>query len=118
MLQRIPWLLLALVHLLPALALFQPAMMTRMYRVSSTDPVFLLVQHRATLFLAVFVAAIWAAFDPGARRLACVVIAISMIGFVALWLDGGQPQALRTIALVDLAALPVLAWAAWTAFRA
>lgn len=117
MLQNILWLVLAAIHALPALALFRPATLTTLYGLQADNPLFLLMQHRAGLFFAVFVACIWAAFDPDSRRLATIVVGISMLSFLVLWFAGGTPDALRRIALVDLAGLPVLALVAWSAFR-
>lgn len=78
---------------------------------------FLLMQHRAALFLAVLITCVWAAFDPSARRLASIVVAVSMVSFLALYWGGGSPAALKRIALADLVGLPVLAFAAYLAFR-
>ena len=115
--QLICWLLLALVHLIPALALVQPALITRLYGLSADDPLFPLMHHRAALFLAVLVACVWAAFDPAARPLATVIAAISMLGFLLLYGLYGRPASLRSIAIVDLAGLLPLAWAGSHAFQ-
>jgi len=117
MLQRIAWLALAAVHFLPALAFFRPAGLSALYRITPENPLFLLMHHRAALFLGVFAACIWAAFDPGGRRLAVMIVAISMVSFLVLYWQAGAPAALRQIALVDLIGLPFLAFAAWGAFR-
>jgi len=117
MLQPIAWVLLALVHLMPALAFFRPATLTTLYRIQPDNPLFLLMHHRAALFFAVFAACLWAAWRPEARQLAGIVAAISMLGFLFLYWRAGSPAPLRTIALVDLAGLPVLAFALWGAFR-
>ena len=117
MVQPILWLILAAIHALPALAFFRPAGLTQLYGLSSDSPLFLLMHHRAALFLAVFVACIWAAFVPEGRKLASVVVAISMISFLILYWNAGQPVALRRIAIVDAAGIPVLALAAFLAFR-
>lgn len=114
---KLLWFALAAIHALPALALFRPATLTTLYHLEADNPLFLLMQHRAGLFFAVFVAAVWAAFDPDARRLATVVVGISMVSFLVLWLANGSPAPLRRIALVDLAGLPILAAVAWHAFR-
>ena len=50
MLDRIAWLILALIHLMPALAFFRPAMLTRLYAVEAQSPTFLLLHHRARAF--------------------------------------------------------------------
>lgn len=116
MVQPISWLALAAVHLMPALAFFRPAMMGRLYRLAPESPLFLLMHHRAALFLGVFVLCVWSAFDPAPRRAAVVVTAISMLAFLGLYLAAGSPRPLRTIALVDLIGLPFLVAVAWQAF--
>lgn len=115
--QLICWLLLGLVHLIPALALFRPALITRLYGVQPDSPLFLLMHHRAALFFAVLVACVWAAFDPGGRKIATLLAAISMLSFLFLYQSYGRPAALGTIALVDLIGLVPLAWAGWHAFQ-
>ncbi len=107
MLQPILWLILAGVHALPALAFFRPAQMQALYRVTPDNPLFLLMHHRAALFLGVFAACIIAAFHPESRKLASVVTGISMVSFLILWWRAGFPPALKTIATVDLAGLLV-----------
>ena len=102
---------------MPALALFRPATLTTLYGIAADSPMFLLMQHRAALFLAVFVACIWAAFVPEGRKLAVLVVSISLIGFLTLYWMAGSPEPLKRIALVDMAGLPVLAGVAWMAFR-
>jgi hypothetical protein len=115
--QLISWLILAAIHALPALALFRPAALTALYGVAPDNPLFLLMHHRAGLFLAVFAACVFSAFVPEGRRLAAIVTGISMVSFLALYWLGGSPQSLRTIMLADLAGIPVLAYVAWSAFR-
>ena len=100
-----------------SLALFRPATLTSLYRLQPDNPLFLLMQHRAGLFFAVFVACIFAAFVPEGRRLAVLVVGISMVSFLLLYWQAGSPAPLRKIAQVDLAGLPVLAGVAWLAFR-
>ncbi|MEP2734774.1 MAG: hypothetical protein ABJP34_00630 [Erythrobacter sp.] len=117
MLQPILWLILAAIHAMPSLALFRPATLTTLYGIAPSDPLFLLMQHRAGLFLAVFAACVLAAFMPEGRRIAVVIVAISMVSFLALFWLGGSPEGLKMIAIVDLAGLPVLAAVAWHAFR-
>lgn len=117
MLQPILWLILAAVHAMPALALFRPATLTALYRIEPDNPLFLLMQHRAALFLAVFVACVFAAFVPEGRRLAALVVGISMVSFLVLYWMAGSPQPLRQIAIVDLAALPVLAAVCYFSYR-
>ena len=116
MLQLISWLVLAAIHAMPALAFFRPATLTTMYRIDSANPLFLLMQHRAALFVAVFLMCLWAAFDEGPRRAATMVVAISMLSFLGLYFLNGSPKALKTIATIDLIGLPFLAFVAWKAF--
>ena len=117
MMQPVLWLILAAIHAMPALALFRPATLTALYRLQPDNPLFLLMQHRAGLFFAVFVACIWAAFVPEGRRLAVLVVGISMVSFLVLYWKAGSPAPLRKIAQVDLLGLPVLAGVVWLAFR-
>lgn len=116
MIERLAWALLALVHITPALALFAPSLLTRLYGVQQGEPVFLLLHHRAALFLAVFVACIWCAIDPTPRKLGVIIVAISMISFIALYFSNGSPPALGHIAIADMIGLPTLAYVAWKAF--
>lgn len=117
MLQPILWLILAAIHVLPALAFFRPAGLTALYRIEPTSPLFLLMQHRAGLFVAVVAACLFAAFVPEGRRLAVIVVGISMVSFLYLYWSAGSPLPLRRIAIVDLAGLPVLAAAAFLVYR-
>ncbi len=114
---RISWAILALIHLLPALALFRPSLLTTLYAVDPQSPAYLLIWHRAALFAMALVICIWASFRPEVRQMASVAIAISMIGFLALYLLNGAPPALRVIAIADLIGLPFLFFVAWSAWR-
>lgn len=111
MIERLCWALLASIHAAPAFAFFNPSLLKRLYGVASSDPAFLLLQHRAALFLAVSIACVWAAFDPNVRRLVAVIAATSMTSFLLLCLQAGMPPGLRTIALADLLGLVPLAYA-------
>ena len=115
--QRICWLILAAIHAVPALAFFRPSSITQLYGVAADDQLFLLLHHRAALFLAIFIACIWAAFHSQARRMAGVLVAISMISFLWLFVSAGQPASLKMIALADLVGLPFLLIAGVTTFR-
>jgi hypothetical protein len=117
MIAVICWGMLGLIHLLPALALFRPSMISALYGVQSGSANFLLLHHRAALFLCVLVICVWAALRPDVRQLASVAVAISMLSFLWLYAAAERPAALRQIAIVDLAGLPFLAIAAWLAFR-
>jgi hypothetical protein len=113
---RIGWSLLVLVHLMPALAFFQPARLAALYRVGPDNPLFSLMHHRAALFVVIVILCIWAAFDPAVRKLAVVGVGFSMLSFLLIYWRAEQPEALRTIAMVDLIGLIPLALVAWAAF--
>ncbi len=114
---RLAWLLLAALHVPPALALVRPGLIETLYGVTRDMAAFPLVQHRAALFAAVVAICLWALADPRVRRLASVAGAISMLSFLLLYWLAGAPPALSAVALADLLFLPVLAFAGWRAFR-
>jgi hypothetical protein len=116
LIERIAWIALALVHLTPALALFHPALLFRLYRLDPGNALFVLMQHRAALFAVIVVICVWSALDPAPRRLASIAVAISMLSFLTLYWLQGSPTALRQIAFVDMVGLPALAYVAWRAF--
>ncbi len=116
MAERIAWLLLGAVHLLPAVALFRPALITRLYGVAPDSPIFLLLHHRAALFAVVLLMCLWAANDATVRPLATVAVAVSMVSFLLLYARAGSPRPLRTIAVADLVGLPILLFAGLKAF--
>lgn len=117
MIIRACWIVLALIHALPALALFRPALLTQLYGVEAGSTVHLLLHHRAALFLVIVVVCLFAIFRPETRQLATVALAVTMLAFLALYAGAGSPPALRTIAIADLAGLPFVAYAGWQAFR-
>ena len=99
-------LVLAAIHAMPALALFRPTMIASLYGIEGNNPLFLLLQHRAALFLVIFVLCVWAAFDPGSRRVASVCVGVSMVSFLILYWSAGSPPALKNIATADLIGIP------------
>lgn len=103
------WLALMLVHTPPALATFSAKLRQRMYGVEEGGPLGVILAHRGVLFLAVVVVCVLAAFVPGVRIAAALVVSISVLGFLATYLLGGSPRQLRTIALIDTIALAPLA---------
>ena len=111
------WAVLALIHVIPALALFKPALLTTLYGAQTGSVTYMLLHHRAALFVGVFIACIYAIFQPGSRQLAAVVVAVSMVSFLVLFALSGKPDSLRLVAIVDLVALPLLAFAARHAFH-
>lgn len=118
MLERICWILLAIIHLSPFTALFFPNMIARLYSVPVADPNFAMFHHRAALFGAIVIACLWSIFDPNVRKLSVAITALSMISFLMIFLAYGQPDSLRTIAIVDTIGLPLLAYVGWRAFAA
>lgn len=116
MIERAAWYFLALVHAAPALALFAPSLLTRFYDVHPADRLFLLMQHRSALFLAMVVACIWCAIEPGPRKLCAIIMALSMLSFLALYFANGSPAGLKQIAMTDLIGIPALAFVAWKAY--
>lgn len=112
------WFVLAAIHLFPAAMLVKPDLATRLYGVDPDGPAAVLLIHRGALFLAVVAAALFAALDPGARRACSAVVGISVVGFLAVYAQAGLPAGpLRTIALVDAAALLPLALVTMAAWR-
>ena len=116
MIERLAWGLLAALHVMPALALFRPALIAQLYGIEPGGIAFTLLQHRAALFLAIVAVCVVAAFDPSSRRVAAVAVAISMASFLLIWTTSGQPVALRGIAVADGIGLLPLAYVAWRAF--
>lgn len=116
-LAKCAWLALAAVHAAPAAVLFAPSLVQSLYGVSPDGAAGVLLIHRGALFLALVVACVLAAFDPAARRVGSVVVAISVVGFLLVYARAGMPAgALRTIAHVDLAGLVPLAFVAYHAW--
>jgi hypothetical protein len=114
--ERLCYAILALIHITPASMLFRPGAIGQLYKIEASGPLLVLLHHRAALFAIVVIACLWAMVDPAARRLAVVVIATSMLSFLAIYWHAGSPPALKSIAVADLAGLPFLAFAAWNAF--
>lgn len=108
--------MLVLIHITPASMLFRPGAIGKMYQVDAAGPIAVLLHHRAALFVIVVIACIWAVLDPGARRLAAVVVATSMLSFLAIYWHAGSPASLRSIALADSAGLPFLGFVLWAVF--
>ena len=117
MLVRLAWIVLALIHLLPAVALVWPSLLISLYGVERGSPTFTLLWHRAALFAVVLFVCCWAAIRAEVRRLAAVAVGFSMISFLLIFWLQGAPTQLRTIAIADLIGVPILGFVAWRAFR-
>lgn len=116
MLQRIAWIILALIHFFPALAMIRPALISRLYGVAAGNDIFPLLHHRAALFFVIFLLCVWSAFDPASRRVASIGVGISMVSFLIIYWSAGAPSMLKTIAIADLIGIPFLAFVTWKAF--
>jgi hypothetical protein len=115
---KVAWFLLALVHVSPAAVLFRPSLVQTLYGTAPDGPNGLLLTHRGATFLAIVVAALWAAFDPSVRRLCTVIVAIAVVGYLILYVRAGMPEGpLRTIAAADAFALAPLVLVIWSAWR-
>lgn len=112
------WLLLALVHLTPAAVLAKPDLIRSLYGVEAAGELGVLLIHRGALFLAIVVVCLYAAWEPGARRAASLVVGISVMSFLAVYALAGAPSgSLRLIALVDAVALAPFALVSWNAWQ-
>ena len=110
---RVAWTALAALHLAPAAVLFAPTLVRRLYGVAPDGDVGILVIHRGALFLAVALAAAWGALDAAVRPLAATLVAVSMVGFLFVYVRAGMPPgALRPIAVADAVGLIPLAFVA------
>lgn len=112
------WAILALLHAMPALVAFMPRLVDTLYGVSPDGDVGVLLVHRGALFLAVCITALYAMLDPPSRRLASLVLIVSMIGFLVVYARAGMaPGELRRIATADLLGVVPLAWVSVNAWR-
>jgi hypothetical protein len=116
-LQTLAWAVIAVIHLVPSLAFFRPALLTRLYGVEPKSQVFLLLHHRAALFLGILTLSLWAVVDAQVRRAASVSAGLSMVSFLILFVQAASPKALKRIAIADAVGLPFLAFVTWSAFQ-
>jgi hypothetical protein len=114
---QLAWIALALIHLLPAVSAFRPSLIERLYGVSPSGDLSVILQHRGVLFVAIVVACIFGALEPSARRPLAIVVAISVVGFLISYARAGMPRGpLRRVALVDaigLVPLAIVVYVAW-----
>jgi hypothetical protein len=116
-LTKAAWVVIALVHVLPSMVFFRPALAERLYGVSPSGEIGILLVHRGALFLAITVACIFAAMDESVRRAISCIAAISVIGFLIVYVNSGMPAgSLRTIALADAFLLLPLAFVTFRAW--
>ena len=115
---KLCWAALALLHIVPAAAAFIPGLSQSLYGVSVDETTAVLLHHRAVLFLAIFVTAIFALIDPNSRRLASVILGISVVGYLLIYWKAGLPAGpLRKIAIPDAIGLVPLIWVTVQAWR-
>ena len=117
MIARICWLLLALIHAVPAMALFRPGLIEQLYAVGPASGGHTLLVHRAAMFLVMAIICVWAAWRVEVRALATVAVGISMATFIMVWWQAGQPAPLTNIAIADALGLAILALAGWSTWR-
>jgi hypothetical protein len=113
------WLILALIHAIPAAVLVRPGLLQTLYGVADGGDLAILLVHRGALFLAIAILCAYAAWEPDARRAASLAVGISVIGFLVIYAAAGAPAgSLRMIAIADLIALVPLAITGYSAWRA
>lgn len=114
---QVAWMLLALIHLGPAMSAFMPGMVKKLYNVPANGETGLLLVHRGVLFAAIVSVALFAMFDPSVRRLASIVLGLSMSGFLIHYVRAGSPNgALRKIAITDAIGFLPLIWVSYDAW--
>ena len=115
---KIAWALLALLHVVPAMVVIAPGLVEKLYGMSSDDDVAVLLVHRGVLFIAVCATALYAIFNPDSRRLASIVLAISMVGYLIVYARAGMPEGeLQKIAIADVIWLIPLTWASYNTWQ-
>ncbi len=115
---KIAWGLLVLLHVMPAAVVFMPGLVEKLYGASPAGDIGLLLVHRSALFLAVCVAALYAIFDSQSRRIATLIVGISVVSFLLIYLRAGLPAGeLRKIAIPDAIGLVPLLWVSVQAWR-
>ena len=115
---KIAWILLALIHIGPALTALFPSMVEKLYDVPANGETSVLLVHRGVLFAAVVSVATYAVLDPSVRQMASIVLGLSMSGFLIHYIRVGAPTGgLRKIAIVDAIGLLPLSWVLFDAWN-
>ena len=105
----ISWIVLAAVHLAPALALGSARLRRQLYGQDLDGSLAILLAHRSLLFAAVVAASTAAALFPPIRASVAWVVTVSVAGYLAVYVGHGAPRGpLRRIALADVVALPFI----------
>ena len=91
------------IHGVPALSVFAPSKMAKLYGISADDQILMtLLQHRAVLFALVVAACIYAAHVASARWPVLIGTVISMVAFILIAIPRGQLSGpLAKIAYID-----------------
>lgn len=101
------------VHLLPGLAFFRPALLEKLYGAGTSGAARLMLQHRAALLGLVGALLAASTVLPEWRPAAICAGLWSMLTYLWLWLGAGAERAaLQRIAIVDAIAAPALLVAA------
>lgn len=117
-LTKMYWGLLLLVHVPPSAIFFAPRLSETLYGLSPAGDTGLLLVHRGALFVSIMTACGFAILDPGVRRAASAIVAVSVLGFLLVYLRAGTPSGpLRTIAVADAIALVPLFFVLFAAWR-
>lgn len=113
------FLILAIIHLLPALAVFAPSKIAALYGIAPGDKALItLLQHRALLFALLCAAFVLAAFSPVYRPAVLIAGMISMTGFIGIaGLQRELSGSLRKIVVADIAGLVIAVCAAFIVFK-
>ncbi|GLQ19728.1 phosphopantetheine adenylyltransferase [Algimonas porphyrae] len=111
---------LALIHVLPTMAVLMPARLSQLYGFEAGDAVLTtLLQHRALLFGILAAALIYAAFNAAVRWPVLIGAVISMGGFIVIAMIRGETGgALRSIVIADVIGLIIAAVAAGLLWKA
>lgn len=107
------------IHGVPAMSVFAPSRMGKLYGISADDQVLMtLLQHRAVLFALVAAACIYAAHVASARWPVLIGTVISMAAFILIAVPRGQLSgSLAKIAYVDGLGLVIAALLAFLMLR-
>ena len=115
---KISWTILALIHVSPALSALKPKLIERLYGIAPQGDMGVLMTHRGFLFLAMFATCIIAIFSLESRKLASIILSISVLSFLFLYTKAGLPSGpLRKIAIADVVGLLPLAFVIWQSWK-
>lgn len=110
---------LAVIHILPAMAVLMPGRLSTLYGFEAGDSVLTtLLQHRVLLFGLVAGALIWAIFTPSVRWPVLIGTVISMAGFIVIAAARGETGgSVRSIVVADVIGLIIAVFASVLLWR-